>query len=97
MTESKCEQFSFQKTRKESSLQFPENFYVIQFHDGLALVPNNWLQESVKNQQVCFYPNYYVKKKLNKAIRNKEIPDLRNVKAGWAMYDVLRFCFSRYF
>jgi len=48
------------------------------------------LQESIKKQQVCFYPNYDVKKRLNKAIRNKELPDLKNVKAGWAMYDVLR-------
>lgn len=31
-----------------------------------------------------------MKKRLNKAIQNKEIPDLKNVKAGWAMYDVLR-------
>ncbi|XP_011859409.1 PREDICTED: uncharacterized protein LOC105556909 [Vollenhovia emeryi] len=90
MTESRCEQFSFKKSRKEFSLQFPENFYVVQFKDGLALVPNNWLQESVEKKHVCFYPNYDVKKRLNKAIRNKEMPDLKNVKAGWAMYDVLR-------
>ncbi|CAL1683848.1 unnamed protein product [Lasius platythorax] len=92
MTESRCEQFSFEKIRKESSsLQFTENFYVIQFDDGLALVPNNWLRVSDnKKQRVCFYPNYDVKKRLNKAIENKEIPDLKNVKAGWAMYDVLR-------
>ena len=43
-----------------------------------------------QKQQVCFYPNYNVKKRLNKAIQNKEMPDLKNVQAGWAMYDVLR-------
>lgn len=71
--------------------QFTENFYVIQFVDGIALVPNNWLRTSEdQKQQVCFYPNYNVKKRLNKAIQSKEAPDLKNVQAGWAMYDVLR-------
>ncbi|XP_011694048.1 PREDICTED: uncharacterized protein LOC105453625 [Wasmannia auropunctata] len=74
---------------------FTKNFYVIQFDDGIALVPNNWLQISEdQKQQVCFYPNYNVKKRLNKAIQNKEIPDLKNVQAGWAMYDVLRILSS---
>ncbi|KYN05931.1 hypothetical protein ALC62_03133, partial [Cyphomyrmex costatus] len=66
-------------------------FYIIQFDDGIALVPNNWLRISEdRKQQVCFYPNYNVKKRLNKAIQSKEMPDLKNVQAGWAMYDVLR-------
>ncbi|XP_036147006.1 uncharacterized protein LOC118647023 [Monomorium pharaonis] len=91
MSEMRCEQYSFTKIRKESSSQFTDNFYVIQFDDGLALVPNNWLRIfDDQKQQVCFYPNYDVKKRLNKAIQNKEIPDLRNVKAGWEMYDVVR-------
>ncbi|XP_011253463.2 uncharacterized protein LOC105249565 [Camponotus floridanus] len=76
--------------KKGSSLEFTENFYVVEFNDGLALVPNNWLRISDQKQQICFYPNYDVKKRLNKAIQSKEIPDLKNVKAGWMMYDVLR-------
>ncbi|XP_025265100.1 uncharacterized protein LOC112638174 [Camponotus floridanus] len=76
--------------KKGSSLEFTENFYVVEFNDGLALVPNNWLRISDQKQQICFYPNYDVKKRLNKTIQSKEIPDLKNVKAGWMMYDVLR-------
>lgn len=43
-----------------------------------------------QKEQVCFYPNYSTKKRLNKAIQNKELPNLKNAQAGWTMYDVLR-------
>lgn len=41
-------------------------------------------------QQICYYPNYKAKKRLNKAVQSKEMPELKNVKAGWAIYDVKR-------
>jgi hypothetical protein len=72
-------------------LQFTQNFYIVEFDDGMALVPNNWLQSSEdEKQHICFYPNYTTEKRLSKAVRTKEIPDLKNVQAGWTMYDVLR-------
>ncbi|KYN28154.1 hypothetical protein ALC57_02435 [Trachymyrmex cornetzi] len=57
-----------------------------------TIVPNNWLRisEDRKQQVNCFYPNYNVKKRLNKAIQSKEMPDLKKEQAGWAMYDVIR-------
>ncbi|XP_018399131.1 PREDICTED: uncharacterized protein LOC108776889 isoform X2 [Cyphomyrmex costatus] len=84
-----------EKMSNSNSFKLTHNFYIIEFDDGIALVPNNWLRLSLSEDfYVCFYPNYDSKKKLNKAIQTREEPDLKNVQAGWAMYDILHIIAS---
>lgn len=61
-----------------------ENFFVVEFSDGIELVPKNWLSE---NKEACFYP-LFDKIRFNAAVRAKQVPDLNS--PSWKMYDVIR-------
>jgi hypothetical protein len=42
-------------------------FYLIEFEDGLQIVPDDWIQKDTKK---CWYPNFEKDKNINKAIKN---------------------------
>lgn len=64
-------------------------FHVVEFSDGLALVPTNWLSESKSS---CFYPvGYTNKKKLYRAVQTAEQLKLRDLSAKWILHDVIRY------
>ncbi|XP_039302881.1 uncharacterized protein LOC113005331 isoform X2 [Solenopsis invicta] len=44
-------------------------FHLVEFLDGLQIVPENWIQ-NVKNK--CWYPNYKTDKEINKAIKKRQ-------------------------
>nr|CAI5853015.1 unnamed protein product [Callosobruchus analis] len=60
-------------------------FSVVEFEDGVCLVPSKWL---FRNSTMCFYPPYVNQLKVNKAISTKQSPDEK-----WQEYKVVRsFC-----
>lgn len=62
-------------------------YHVVLFEDGLAVVPNNWLSTA---QDVCFYPTGISNHLIERASKDKEIPDVDSTKIKWKMFDVQR-------
>ncbi|XP_029161040.1 uncharacterized protein LOC114932804 isoform X2 [Nylanderia fulva] len=74
---------------REKYVPWDMAFHIVQFDDGLALVPTNWLST---NQTSCFYPMGYTnRKKLHQAIANAENPKINNKSANWVLHDVKRY------
>ncbi|XP_067207273.1 uncharacterized protein [Linepithema humile] len=46
-------------------------FYLIEFEDGIQVVPDDWIQKDTKK---CWYPNFKRDKDINKAIKKRLIP-----------------------
>ncbi|XP_011884013.1 PREDICTED: uncharacterized protein LOC105571148 [Vollenhovia emeryi] len=63
-------------------------FHVVEFRDGLGLIPSNWMTE---NKTVCFYPTGYSKSEMNKAVKASLQPALKNTAAKWILCDIVRY------
>ncbi|XP_011699568.1 PREDICTED: uncharacterized protein LOC105456902 [Wasmannia auropunctata] len=48
-----------------------DTFHVIEFEDGIQVVPDNWIQRDINE---CWYPNYKTDEDVNKAIKRRQIP-----------------------
>lgn len=57
-------------------------FSVVEFEDGLDLVPSSWLTDDSK----CYYPPYEEDKFIRKAVSNCEKVDF----ARWTMVNIVR-------
>lgn len=63
-------------------------FHVVEFQDGLRLVPSTWMTE---NKTVCFYPTGYSKCEMLKAVKASVQPALKNKAAKWTLCDIVRY------
>jgi hypothetical protein len=59
---------------------------VVEFIDGIQLVPSNWIN---KNTGQCSWPTYANQTKTNRAIKEKEIPG-----ENWPTHQVLRVFYN---
>lgn len=57
-------------------------FYIVEFSDGIQLVPHSWLS---KDKTKCYFPSEYSSLQYNKAVRRQEKPGNK-----WPVYDVTR-------
>lgn len=57
-------------------------YYIIEFHDGMQLIPHTWLHVS-KNK--AYWPNFTNIMKYDKAVQYME-----PVGKDWMLYDVVR-------
>jgi len=57
-------------------------FSIVEFEDGIKLVPILWIFNDNKK---CYWPNYTKQEEINQAIFNEEHPDSK-----WLSYNVLR-------
>ncbi|XP_011859123.1 PREDICTED: uncharacterized protein LOC105556638 [Vollenhovia emeryi] len=58
-----------------------ENFLIVEFSDGLAVVPRTW----VNNNKTCWWPNYRNQLRIDKAKSTMEKPSQE-----WLSYDILK-------
>lgn len=64
----KCKFFQRRIWKKKTCTQ--QNFYaIVEFEDGLQLVPNNWLSADLKR---CFWPNFTTNTRYGKAVKTFE-------------------------
>ena len=56
-------------------------FYLVEFEDGVQVVPNLWMKEKNK----CLYPPLKNDREITKAIKKREFP-----KDNWLLYPVKR-------
>jgi len=61
-----------------------EIYTVVEFDDGLAIVPSCWLNES---EMKCAYPIFRDPTKIKKAVASQISPE---GNSKWKKYDVLR-------
>ncbi|XP_066590825.1 uncharacterized protein [Prorops nasuta] len=61
-------------------------FFVVQFKDGLGIVPESWLFDDNK---MSFYPTCS-KQKLNAAIQKEVTPNINDHSMKWQMFDIIR-------
>ncbi|KYM94121.1 hypothetical protein ALC62_15263 [Cyphomyrmex costatus] len=57
-------------------------YYIVEFSDGIQLIPHNWFNSS-KNK--AYWPNFINITKYNKAIKN-----MQPVGEDWNLYDVIK-------
>lgn len=57
-------------------------YHLVEFEDGLQVVPENWIQK-ITNE--CRYPNYKKDQEIDKAIKNQQTP-----KDDWLLYPIKR-------
>lgn len=57
-------------------------FHLLEFEDGLQIVPDNWIQRDT-NQ--CWYPNYKTDNDITKAIKKRQTP-----QDDWLSYSIKR-------
>lgn len=56
-------------------------YSIVEFTDGVQLVPSQWLTANNK----CYYPPYLAQSRIDKAIQNREMPE-----KSWPTHAVLR-------
>lgn len=61
---------------------YKNTFSVIEFEDGLQVIPDNWIQ---RERNECLYPNYKTDKDIDAAIRTRQIP-----QDNWLSYSIKR-------
>ncbi|KYN06571.1 hypothetical protein ALC62_02478 [Cyphomyrmex costatus] len=59
------------------------SFHVIEFKDGVQVIPDNWIQ---KDKNKCWYPNYRTDKDINKATKKRQTP-----QDDWLSYPIKQF------
>ncbi|XP_077273268.1 uncharacterized protein LOC143903504 isoform X2 [Temnothorax americanus] len=57
-------------------------YHLVEFEDGLQVVPENWIK---KITDECLYPNYKKDQEINKAIKNQQTP-----QDDWLLYPIIR-------
>lgn len=64
-------------------MALPKNlFHLLEFEDGIQIVPDNWIQ---KDTNKCWYPNYKTDYYITKAIKRRQTP-----QDNWFMYPFKR-------
>lgn len=61
---------------------YKNTFTLVEFEDGLQVVPNNWIQ---KERNECWYPNYRTDKDVDKAIKTRQTP-----RDNWSSHPIKR-------
>lgn len=63
-------------------MALPNNlFHLVEFEDGIQVVPDNWIQKDKK----CSYPNYKTDHDIIKAIKKRQPP-----QDNWFTYPIKR-------
>lgn len=73
-------------------------FYsIVEFEDGLQLIPNNWLREDLSK---AFWPNFTNNKRYDKAVKMMEEPEctwsehpVRKIYGTFCIFIFLKFVF----
>lgn len=58
-------------------------FTVVEFEDGIQVIPNNWIQ---KDTSTCCYPDYKTDEHILRAIKKRQTP-----QEDWLSYRIKRF------
>lgn len=72
-----CKIFLYYK----STLHKMQRFAIVEFEDGLQLVPSTWMLD----EKECFWPPYTNLSKMNRAISNCEA-----VSDNWQIHKIIR-------
>lgn len=64
-------------------------YTILQFHDGLAIVPSHWLND---DETKCAYPTFQDPAKIKKIVASQLFP---KDNSNWKMYDVLRIFYIK--